>query len=158
MSNCMYDAGRENERACEGFCCEAHGENEKDMRRRLIALTGKDEYVLNLIQNYLTNIINVFKVKKVTSVDLTTDEFLNKIIKGDIIEASCDENDIIIGTSKSSLEPGFLYIGIYTPHQLSNLLECNDPNLEILPVEIEMNPREFLNNLCEEYINERYKI
>lgn len=131
-------------------CCKACDEarDEKDLRRRIIALTGKDQYALELVQNYLTNIINVFKVKRVTSEELTTDEFLNKILKGDIIEASAID-DIIVGTSKSDLEPGYLYVGIYTPYQLSNLLECVDKNLEVLPVEIEMNPRELLNNLCE---------
>lgn len=121
--------------------------DEKDIRRRIIALTGKDQYSLELIQNYLTSIVNVFKVKKVDSNSLTTDEFLDKIIKGDIIEASCDESHIITGTSKESIEPGFLYVGIYTPHQLSNLMECKDPNLEILPVEVEMTDRELFNNI-----------
>lgn len=138
------------------------GYAEKDMRRRIIALTGKDKYSLELIQNYLTNIVNVFKVKKVDSNTLTTDEFLSKIIKGDIIEASCDENNVITGTSKASIEPGFLYVGIYTPHQLSNLLEYKDPNLEILPVEIDMVSKQVFNNLlnnsktvyevCKEYM------
>lgn len=122
------------------------GYAEKDMRRRIIALTGKDNYSLELIQNYLTNIVNVFKVKKVDSTNLTTDEFLDKILKGDIIEASC-EGEIIIGTSKQNIEPGFLYVGIYTPHQLSNLLECKDPNLEIFPVEIELTDKELFNNI-----------
>lgn len=123
------------------------GYAEKDMRRRIIALTGKDNYALELIQNYLTNIVNVFKVKKVDSTTLTTDEFLSKIIKGDIIEASCDKNNIITGTSKESIEPGFLYVGIYTPHQLSNLLECKDPNIEIFPIEIEMDEKQLFDNI-----------
>lgn len=123
------------------------GYAEKDMRRRIIALTGKDNYALELIQNYLTNIVNVFKVKKVDSTTLTTDEFLSKIIKGDIIEASCDSNNVITGTSKESIEPGFLYVGIYTPHQLSNLLECKDPNIEIFPVEIEMDEKQLFDNI-----------
>lgn len=134
---------------------------EKDMRRRIIALTGKDQYSLELIQNYLTSIVNVFKVKKVDSTNLTTDDFLDKILKGDIIEASC-EGEIIIGTSKQNIEPGFLYVGIYTPHQLSNLLECKDPNLEIFPIEIELADKELFNNIydrtksvyetCQEYM------
>lgn len=141
---------------------------EKDMRRRIIALTGKDQYSLNLIQGYLISIVNVFKIQKVDSTNLTTDEFLDRILKGDIIEASCDDNHIITGTSKQNIEPGFLYVGIYTPHQLSNLLECKDPNLEILPVEIDMENKQVFNNIldktknvyeaCKEYmrIEEQY--
>lgn len=153
MSNCI---------PCNGKCYECKDTVEKDMRRRIIALTGKDKYSLELIQNYLTNIVNVFKVKKVDSTTLTTDEFLSKIIKGDIIEASCDSNNIITGTSKETIEPGFLYVGIYTPHQLSNLLECKDPNIEIFPIEIEMTDKQLFENIfdktrdvyntCKEYI------
>lgn len=129
------------------------GYAEKDMRRRIIALTGKDNYSLELIQNYLTNIVNVFKVKKVDSTNLTTDEFLDKIIKGDIIEASCSNDNIITGTSKESIEPGFLYVGIYTPHQLSNLMECKDPNMEIFPVEIEMEDKQLFDNIYDRLKN-----
>lgn len=153
------------EKNCNHECakCATRGEPEKDMRRRIIALTGKDQSALELIQNSMANLTNIFKVEKINSKNTSTDDFLDRIIKGDIIEASCDNNYIITGTSKQTIEPGFLYIGIYTPHQLSNLLENKDPNLEILPIEIELNNEEHLANLikrnkedvyqaCKEYI------
>lgn len=125
---------------------------EKDSKRRIIALTGRLGVPLDKIQRSLTRLTNVFKVVRVTAdQDLSTNEFLNKLIRGDIIEADGDQ--FIKGTDKTTIEPGFLYVGIYTPYQISNLLECKDKNIEILPIEIELDDKERFDNICAFYEN-----
>lgn len=137
---------------------------EKDNIRRIIALTGRVGVPLDRIQRTLTRLTNVFKIVRVTAdQDLSTNDFLNKLIKGDIIEADGDQ--FIKGTDKTTLEPGFLHVGIYTPYQISNLLECKDKNIEILPIEVDLNDRERFDNIygfyenvaetCEDYLKDQ---
>lgn len=106
---------------------------------KIIALTGRLASGVEEVKNYLiNNHKNIQPIHQVRagSDELSSNEFLEKIIRGDIIEAYCDENNIIWGTDKTQLLTCYVYVGVYTPQQISNLIECND--VEILPIEIEM--------------------
>lgn len=101
---------------------------------KIIALTGKSGCGLNEIKNFLTSNRNVSSIARVEAID--TNKFLNKIIKGQIIEASCDENDVVWGTDISTCLTCCIYVGIYTPEQIANIMESGA--VEILPVVINM--------------------
>ena len=101
---------------------------------KIIALTGKVGCGLHEVKNFLTSHRNVSSITRVEATD--TNQFLSKIIKGQIIEASCDKNDIVWGTDISTCLTCCLYVGIYTPEQIANMRDSG--TVEILPVVIDM--------------------
>ena len=142
----------------------------KNNKIKIIALTGKIGCGLSDIKDFLISNYNVSPITRIEAID--TNSFLNKIIKGQIIEASCDENDIVWGTDISTCLTCCLYVGIYTPEQIANIRDSGV--VEILPIVIDMpaearllhllgtddNPNsiEKLNNadvinICKEFLN-----
>lgn len=101
---------------------------------KIIALTGKAGCGLDEVKNFLTSHRNVSPIARVEATD--TNSFLNKIIKGQIVEASCDEHDIVWGTDISTCLTCCLYVGIYTPEQIANIRDCG--SVEVLPIVIDM--------------------
>ena len=101
---------------------------------KIIALTGKAGCGLHEVKDFLTSHRNVSSITRVEAVD--TNSFLNKIIKGQIVEASCDKNDIVWGTDISTCLTCCLYVGIYTPEQIANIRDSGA--VEILPIVIDM--------------------
>ena len=103
-------------------------------RVKIIALTGKIGSGLKEIKDFLTTNRNVSAITRIEATD--TNQFLNKIIKGQIIEASCDENDVVWGTDISTCLTCCIYVGIYTPEQIANMRESGA--VDILPIVMEM--------------------
>ena len=101
---------------------------------KIIALTGKAGCGLNEVKNFLTTHRNISSITRVEATD--TNSFLNKIIKGQIVEASCDENDIVWGTDISTCLTCCIYVGIYTPEQIANIRDSGV--VDILPIVIDM--------------------
>lgn len=106
---------------------------------KIIALTGKIDCGIDIIYDYLlcNKRTSPIRLARAGSNEISSNEFLEKIIKGQIIEAYCDENNGIYGTDISKMLSCCLYIGIYTPNQIANMAEC--PDIELLPIEINMN-------------------
>ena len=106
---------------------------------KIIALTGKIGSGIDVIKSYLLRHKRVSPIilAHAGSEELSSNEFLEKIVKGQIIEAYCNEENEIYGTDISQMLSTCLYIGIYTPNQIANMAEC--PNIELLPIEIDMN-------------------
>lgn len=115
----------------ESVAVRAEGMNDKV---KIIALTGKAGCGLSDIKDFLTSHRNVSSITRVEATD--TNQFLNKIIKGQIIEASCDENDVVWGTDISTCLTCCIYVGIYTPEQIFNMKESGAA--EILPIVVDM--------------------
>lgn len=101
---------------------------------KIIALTGKVGCGLDEVKNFLTSHRNVSSITRVEATD--TNQFLNKIIKGQIIEASCDKNDVVWGTDISTCLTCCIYVGIYTPEQIANMRDSGA--VELLPVVVDM--------------------
>lgn len=112
--------------------------NCKQEKVKIIALTGLCGIDLKSIQDALCRYRNVSPLKRVYagSDELSTEAFLKKIAKGDIVEASCDEDDEVWGTDISELLTCYVYVGIYTPEQINNLIE-ND-RIEVFPIVVKM--------------------
>ena len=106
---------------------------------KIIALTGKIGSGIDVIKSYLLRHKRVSPIipAYAGSEELSSNEFLEKIVKGQIIEAYCNEENEIYGTDISQMLSTCLYVGIYTPNQIANMAEC--PNIELLPIEIDMN-------------------
>lgn len=106
---------------------------------KIIALTGKIGSGIDVIKSYLLRHKRVSPIipAHAGSEELSSNEFLEKIVKGQIIEAYCNEENEIYGTDISQMLSTCLYVGIYTPNQIANMAEC--PNIELLPIEIDMN-------------------
>lgn len=103
-------------------------------KRKIIALTGKTGAGLKDIQDFLTSHRNFNKLNRVQALD--TNDFLTKIVKGDIIEAECDEHNNVWGTDISNLLTCCVYVGIYTPEQIANMRDSGA--VDLLPIVIEM--------------------
>lgn len=114
-------------------------------KRKIIALTGKAGAGLEEIRDFLTSHRNFSALKRKEATN--TNEFLTKIVKGDIIEAECDENNVVWGTDISDLLTCMIYVGIYTPEQIANMRDSGAA--EILPVYVHMNAENRLLHLLQ---------
>lgn len=103
-------------------------------RKKIIALTGKEGTDLYKIRDFLTMHRNFSNLNRISATD--TNEFLTKIVKGDIIEAECGPDNTVWGTDISDLLTCYIYVGVYTPEQIANMQDSGA--VELLPVVIEM--------------------
>lgn len=112
-------------------------------KKKIIALTGKAGAGLEEIRDFLTTHRNFSALKRKEATN--TNEFLTKIVKGDIIEAECDKNNVVWGTDISDLLTCMIYVGVYTPEQIANMRDSGAA--EILPVYVHMNAENRLLHL-----------
>lgn len=106
---------------------------------KIIALTGQAGVDLEMAQDFLTMGRKVFRLKRKMAGGgtLPVNEFLEKMEKGTIVEASCNEDNFLVwATDISELSPENIYIGIYTPDQISMLRDSS--LIELLPLVISM--------------------
>lgn len=105
---------------------------------KIIALTGPYGVDLSRVQDALCRHHNIKPLQRVRAggEKVSTEDFLVRIAKGDIIEASCEDNDEVWGTDVSLLFTGYVYVGIYTPEQIDNL--TSNDRVEVLPLVIKM--------------------
>lgn len=111
--------------------CANYNNNEK---KKIIALTGKIGTGLYDIREFLTSHRNFSEITRSRAIDVN--DFLTKIVKGDIIEADCDDRNEVWGTDISSLLSCYIYVGIYTPEQIANMRDSG--SVEVLPIYITM--------------------
>lgn len=114
-------------------------------KKKIIALTGKAGAGLEEIRDFLTSHRNFSALKRKEATN--TNEFLTKIVKGDIIEAECDKNNVVWGTDISDLLTCMIYVGVYTPEQIANMRDSGAA--EILPVYVHMNAENRLLHLLQ---------
>ena len=104
---------------------------------KIIALTGKRGCGINLVYDFLLRSKYISAVSPIcVDRDMSANDFLEKVIKGEIIEAYCDEFNVIWGTDISQMLSTYIYVGKFSPIQIANMAESKI--IELLPIEIDM--------------------
>ena len=116
---------------------------------KIIALTGQIGIDLQSIQDTLCMHRQVVPLKRIhTGEDgISSDEFLKKVMNGDIIEATCEKDDEVYGTDLSQLLTSIVYVGFYTPEQIDNLMKSN--KVEVFPLVVKMDSKHRLLHLLD---------